>query len=272
MNEDRRIIRYREFLVARDKAADLLRHRLAKREAFFDDLARRPVRSSAPVDRATYFRNVARRRPEHGLEPRMLWILATAKANQAERFGVGLAELLECVNADDSARVHVALQETYHTRMLADVVAMFGLSVSVRPPRAFVRLMIHLMVSAPERWTLPLVGASEMVGCVLFRALRDKRVELFADEPAVAERIRLLYNEILADEIGHVGFIAARLDEHGRSMTRRLYARLASTLASQFSEIDALFGSSEMARRFSAFHLADAAAELPNLAFAAAQI
>ena len=103
--------------------------------------------------------------------------------------------------------------------------------------------MIHLMVSTPERWTLPLVGASEMVGCVLFRALRDRRVELFADEPAVAERIRLLYNEILSDEIGHLGFIAARLDEHGRSMMRRLYARLASTLASQFSEIDALFGS-----------------------------
>jgi hypothetical protein len=107
---------------------------------------------------------------------------------------------------------------------------------------------------------------------VLFRALRDKGVELFADEPAVAERIRLLYNEILSDEIGHVGFVAARLDERGRSMTRRLYARLSSTLAAQFSEIDPLFGSAELARRFSAFHLADAAAELPTLAFAAAQI
>ena len=272
MSENQGIVRYREFLVARDGEADLLRHSLSKREAFFDDLARSPVRSSAPIDRASYFRNMARRRSEPGLEPRMLWILATAKANQAERFGVGLAELLGRVNADDPARVHVTLQETYHTRMLADVVAMFGLPVSARPPRAFVRLMIHVMVSAPERWTLPLVGASEMVGCVLFRALRDKGVELFADEPAVAERIRLLYNEILADEIGHVGFIAARLDEQGRSMTRRLYGRLSSTLASQFSEIDALFGSAEMARRFSVFHLADAAAELPRLAFAAAQI
>ncbi len=272
MNEKQGIVRYREFLVARDGEADLLRHSLSKREAFFDDLACRPVRSSAPIDRASYFRNMARRRPESGLEPRMLWILATAKANQAERFGVGLAELLGRVNGDDPARVHVTLQETYHTRMLADVVAMFGLPVSARPPRTFVRLMIHVMVSAPERWTLPLVGASEMVGCVLFRALRDKGLNLFADEPAVAERIRLLYNEILADEIGHVGFIAARLDEHGRSMTRRLYGCLSSTLASQFSEIDALFGSSQMARRFSAFHLADAAAELPTLAFAAAQI
>jgi hypothetical protein len=272
MNEIQGIARYQEFLVARDGDADLLRHRLSKREVFFDNLERNPVRSNAPIDRAAYFRNMARRRSEPGLEPRMLFIVATAKANQAERFGVGLTELLGRVNADDPARVHVALQEAYHTRMLADIVAMFGLPVRARPPRALVRLMIHLMVSAPERWTLPLVGASEMVGCVLFRHLRDKGVELFADEPAVAERIRLLYNEILADEIGHVGFIAARLDERGRSVMRRMYARLWWTLASQFSEMVALFGRAEMARRFSAFHLADAAAELPTLAFAAADI
>jgi hypothetical protein len=43
-------------------------------------------------------------------------------------------------------------------------------------------------------------------------------------------------------------------------------------LASQFSEIVALFGPAELAKRFSAFHLGDAAAELPTLAFAAAQI
>ncbi len=123
MNENQGIVRYREFLVARHGEVDLLRHSLSKRAAFFDDLARSPVRSSAPIDRASYFRNMARRRIEPGLEPRMLWILATAKANPAERFGVGIAELLGRVNGDDPARVHVTLQETYHTRMLA-VVAM----------------------------------------------------------------------------------------------------------------------------------------------------
>ncbi len=269
MNEAEGIVRYREFLTARDGEADLMRHRLSKREAFFDELERSPVRSRAPIDRATYFRNMDRRRPEPALEPCMLWILATAKVNQAERFGVGLAELLGRINTDDPARVHISLQETYHTRILADVVAMFGLPVHARPPRAFVRLMIRFMVSAPQRWTLPLVGASEMAGCVLFRALRDKGVELFADEPAVGERIRLLYNEILGDEIGHVGFIAASLGGRGRSMMRRLYARLAPTFASQSAEMVALLGPGEIARRLSAFHLAEAAAELPSLAFVA---
>jgi hypothetical protein len=235
-------------------------------------LAHNPVRSCSPIDREVYFRNMARRRPEPGLAPRTLWVVATAKANQTERFGVGLAELLGRVNTEDPARLHVALQETYHTRILADVVAMFGLPVHARPPRAFVRLMIRLMVTAPERWTLPLLGASEMTGCVLFRTMRDKGVELFADEPAVAGRIRLLYNEILADEIGHVGFIAARLGARGRVRMRWLYRRMAPVFAAQSGEMVTLFGRGELARRVSAFHLAEAAAELPTLAFAAALI
>ena len=45
-----------------------------------------------------------------------------------------------------------------------------------------------------------------------------------------------------------------------------------SALASQIREVDALFRSAEMATRFSAFHLADVAAELATLAFAAAQL
>jgi hypothetical protein len=273
MNEEQGIARYREFLAARDGDADLLSHRLSKREAFFDQLACNPVRSCAPIDRAAYMRNMARRRPEPGLDPRMLWLLATAKTNQTERFGVGLTELLGRVNADsDPARLHIMLQETYHTRILADVVAVFGLPVHARPPQALMRLMIRFMVSAPERWALPLVGASEMAGCVLFRALRDKGVELFAGEPAVAERIGLLYNEILADEIGHVGFIAARMTQRGRARMRRLYARMTSAFAGQSGEVVALFGREEMARRLCEFHLAEAAAELPSLSFAAALI
>ena len=89
MNKNHGIVRYLEFLVARDGDADLLRHRLSKREAFFDNLARSPVSAYALIDRATYFRNMARRRSEPGLEPRMLWILATAKANRPNASGWG---------------------------------------------------------------------------------------------------------------------------------------------------------------------------------------
>jgi hypothetical protein len=133
----------------------------------------------------------------------MLWLLATAKANQAERFGVGLAEVYGRITADsDPVRVHVQLQEIYHTRILADAVAMFGLPVHARPPALCARLIVGFIIATPEKYHLPLTGCAEMAGCVIFRALRDRGVALFADEPRVAARIRLLYDEILADELG----------------------------------------------------------------------
>jgi hypothetical protein len=267
------VARYREFLRARDGEADFTRHTLSRREALFARLAAMPVRAAAVVDGDAYRRNLRRRRPEAGLDARTLWLLATAKANQAERFGVGLGELYGRVPEDDPVRVHVSLQETYHTRILADVVAMFGLTVPVMPPALFARVIIRLIVSVPEARHLPLTGCAEMAGCVLFRLLRDRGVALFADEPAVAERIRLLYDEILADEIGHVGLIAALASPGQRRLMRVLYRVLGPRMAGALPELVALEGRAELARRFAApFRLDAMAAELPGLTYAAAAI
>jgi len=265
---------YLAFLEARDGEPDFERHTLARREALFERLRRDAVRSRLPIDRATYLRNLARRRPERGLDARTLWLVVTAKANQAERFGVGLAELYGRIAADsDPVRVHIQLQEFYHTRLLADVVGMFSLPVHARPPGLFARLIIRLTIALPEEWHLPLAGAAEMMGCVMFRALRDRGVALFAEEPAVAARIRLLYDEILGDEIGHVGYIAARLGPARRSVLRGLYRVLTRSAAAGLPELAALFGRRALAEHFRApFCLEEMASELPGRAYAAALI
>ena len=51
------------------------------------------------------------------------------------------------------------------------------------------------------------------------------------DDPEVAARIDSLYGEILTDEIGHVGYCAARCSPTGRMLMRRLYPRFARFLA-----------------------------------------
>jgi hypothetical protein len=156
---------YLRFLAERDGTLDFGRRTLSRRETFFAALDAAPLRSTTPIDRAAYLRNLDRRRPEPGLEPRLLWLLATARANQAERFGVGLGELYGRITPEsEPVRLHVTLQEIYHTRILADVVALFGVPVSRRPPGLATRALTHLMVRTPEGWQLPLVGAGEMVG------------------------------------------------------------------------------------------------------------
>jgi hypothetical protein len=264
--------RYLAFLEARDGEPDLARRRLARRDELFDRLEGDPLRSEARVDRETYLRNLARRRPEHGLDQRTLWLLATAKANQAERFGVGLSELYGRIAVGDPVRLHIALQEFYHTRILADVVALFDLPVHMQAPPLAARLLVKTILTVPEAWHLPLTGSAEMAGCTIFRALRDRGVALFADEPAVAGRIGLLYDQILGDEIGHVGFIAAQLGPAGRWLMRVLYRAFGPWMAAQMPELVALLGP-ELKQRFAApFELQTMAAELPGLAFVAAAV
>jgi hypothetical protein len=261
---------YLAHLEARDGEADLDGHVLSRREAILRDLAADPVRSARPVDADGFRRNLLRHEPEPDLDDTMLWLLATAKANQAERFAVGLAELYGKLDAEDPVRLHISLQEVYHTRLLADVVGLFDLALRPQPPARSTRLFVKLLLTLPERVGLPLVGAAEMAGCVLFRALRDRGAALVADEPAVAARVRLLYDQILTDEIGHVGYCAYRLGRTGRAAMRALYRLLAPHLAASMPEVVRLFGREELRRRFDAFRLDELTHDLPDGAYVAA--
>ncbi len=178
----------RTYLEKRDGDADLLNRCLATREEFFRGLEADPVRSTHPIDPRVFMRNVRRRRPEPGVDREMLFLLATAKLNQAERFGVGLGETYGNNSGEDvpPERVYMELEEHYHTRLLAYVLEMFGLPFQVVVPPLVMRQFVKIAVFLPERFGFAFVGASEMAGCVMFDELRRVGVELFADEPDVA--------------------------------------------------------------------------------------
>jgi hypothetical protein len=264
-------------LLRTEGAADPLRCQLSTRERFFAEFEAHRPRARFVADRDLFLRNLRRSQPESGLDRRMLWLLATAKLNQSERFGVGLGELYgkeQDTFDTEPERLYVQLQEHYHSRILADVISMFGLPFPTVPPRLALRTTIRLFVALPHEWTLPFVGASEVVGCILFRALRDEGMRLFADDPVVAERIAQLFGEILADEIGHVGFIAAKLSPRWRSITRFLARELAwRSIVGSVPEIVVLFGAPELRhllrQRFDVRHEAEA---LAGRAYAAAAL
>jgi hypothetical protein len=239
---------YRDYLARRDGDADLLNRRLASREEFFAALEADPVRSKHHIDRKAFARNMRRRRPEPGVDRRMLFLLATAKLNQAERFGVGLGETYGNNSGDDvpPERVYMELEEHYHTRLLAYVLDVFGLPFQVVAPPLVMRQFVKTAVFMPERVSFMFVGAAEMAGCIMFHQLRRIGVELFADEPEVAARIERLYSEILTDEVGHVGYCAARCTPAERAIMRRLYPRIGRLFARQTFEISLLTDRQEL--------------------------
>ena len=89
------------------------------------------------IDAEAFERGVRSKRPAEGLSPELAFLLATAKLNQAERFGVGLGESYGLnSNADlPPERVYLELEEHYHTRLLAYVLDIFGLPFRVVPLR-----------------------------------------------------------------------------------------------------------------------------------------
>ncbi|QQW33722.1 hypothetical protein [Mycobacterium marinum] len=264
---------YREYLARRDGEADLLHRRLATREEFFAALVAEPIRSARRVDRQVFLRNLRRRRPEPGLDRAMLFLLATAKLNQAERFGVNLGETYGVNSGADlpPERVYVELEEHYHTRLLAYVLDMFGLPFQVIAPPLLVRQFVKMSVFLPDRLAFPIVGAGEMAGCIMFDELRRAGVELFADEPAVAARIERLYSEILTDELGHVGYCAASCNAAGRATMRRLYPVVGRFFARQTYEISLLVDVAKFRARLDrSFDVDELAAGLTNETFVAA--
>lgn len=264
---------YRDYLAQRDGAADLLNRRLASREEFFASLEESPVRSARPIDRDVFARNLHRRRPESGLQREMLFLLATAKLNQAERFGVGLGETYGYNSGEDRPpeRVYMELEEHYHTRLLAYVLDIFGLPFRVVAPPLVMRQFVKLNVFLPERLGFAFVGAAEMAGCIMFDELRRIGVDLFADEPDVAQRIERLYSEILTDEIGHVGYCAARCTSPERATMRRLYPYIGRLFARQTAEISQLVDPKLLRERLDRpFDIAELSSGLPNATFLAA--
>ena len=264
---------YRTYLQKRDGDADLLHRRLTRREEFFTGLEAEPVCSTHGIDRHLFTRNLRRRRPEPGVDRQMLFLLATAKLNQAERFGVGLGETYGYNSGDDvpPERVYMELEEHYHTRLLAYVLDVFGLPFQVVPPPLVMRQFVKLAVFMPERFGFAFVGASEMAGCVMFDELRRVGVELFADEPDVAARVEGLYREILTDEIGHVGYCAARCTAAERALMRWLYPRIGRLFARQTYEISLLTDPEKLhARLDRPFDVEELTAGLSNETFLAA--
>ena len=170
---------YRVYLAHRDGDADLLHRRLANREEFFESLEADPVGSARPIDRQVFLRNLRRRRPERGLPRQMLFLLATAKLNQAERFGVDLGDTYGRIGGEDEPpeRVYLALEEHYHTRLLAYVLDIFSLPFQVVVPPLVMRQFVKMEVFLPERFGFPFVGAAEMAGCIMFDELRRVGVE-----------------------------------------------------------------------------------------------
>jgi hypothetical protein len=219
----RRLDAYLAFLKKRDGDPNIPARQLSKREEFFHALEETPVFSKATLDRAAFERNLSVTLTEQDLDKRIVWLLAAAKSNRVEHYGVELDLRLKGASfADDAHGQHmkyIDLEEFYHTRILRDCCKVFGIEYDMMAPDSFTRFYATLVVRSPPRARLITALIGELFGCVGFQVLWEA-ADAFSSEPAVFERLRLLVREILIDELGHVAYGHAMLGPLGIAIAR----------------------------------------------------
>jgi hypothetical protein len=233
---------YREFLRRRDGAMSFEAGTLSEREAYFAELDTQSVVWEGDADIDGFYQHLHKvGRPE--LDPRTTWLLAVAKANQMESFGVE-GELqkwrLRGYAGEDEIVLYDLLEEHYHTRILIEVCRTAGLgAVRLGRPDAFIRGMIYIMQRFPDQLRYIPVTCGEVMACVVFQTLLEN-CHLFSQEPAVRARLESLCREILTDETGHVLYCRAHLSPTGLRIAKRLIPLISRFLLKDVPELRAL--------------------------------
>ena len=220
---ERYLAAYLRFLKERDGDYDLAGRRLSRRETFMRELYEKPVDWDGGIDVEAIQQHLAKTAAPQ-VDPRTAWVVAATKANESETYGVELeidGLLARGEAAIDPRELFVILEERYHGQLLREAARTCGFDFEPTAPPWHRRLMIHIIYHLPERarWVPVLCG--EALGSVVLKLLRD-RSDLFAAQPEVESRLRELLHEIWVDEVGHVGFIRARLSPLGIRAARLL--------------------------------------------------
>jgi hypothetical protein len=219
----RHLAAYARVLEERNGSIDLPSRTLSRREIHMRELESAPLHFRGAVDHDAFLQRF------HGtgsapIDARTLWLVAIAKANEGESYGVD-QELRRLVargsEGMDACMLHVFLEEQYHGRILREACRTCGIDVEFQPPGWRSRLFISAIYYLPDaaRWALILAG--EVLGTTVFKLLLEN-CKLFAAEPAVEERLRCLMAAIWRDEALHVAYLRTLLGPAALRASRRL--------------------------------------------------
>jgi hypothetical protein len=219
---------YLRFLRERDGEPDMDAFTLSRREAFFRDLDAKPVRWKGYFDEGGFLQHM-RGTGSPPLSPRTAFVVAAAKSNIGESYGVEVelaAFRRQPKRTADPLYLHLMLEEGYHTRILDELCRCCGVEPERQRPDWMQRQVIHAMMFWPNRLRWILIFAGEVLGSEVFKLLRE-RVEVFAEEPEAEARLDYLLNEIWIDEVFHVAYLRAKLGPIGIRVARLLLPLIA---------------------------------------------
>lgn len=258
---------YLYYLRGRDGIPALESRTFSWREDRFVQLEHRLAPQPAlGLSTEVFQRNLLRKKPEPGLNPRMLWALAMAKISRSERYGVDY-KLKTCgfavAEANDPC-LFVEIEELYHSRIIALALRHIGLDAQMRPPSRLTQLALRLMMLLPHAISDVIVMSGEVAGVIVFRMLAEKARELFQEAPEALSNILELLAQLLIDEVGHVYFLRSRLDGPRLFLARLILPLVAKALLDDTPEIWPLLGRERLMKEILAADIPAAVAAFPD--------
>ena len=209
------------FSINRDGEPNFDRRTLAKREARAAERSREwlAIHREPPVSQSEFESLLTDKRSTPS-SPLVAWLVDVARANEGEAWGVDylLGRTAERSQSDPewkpTPRDVADLQETYHTRTLADIVGLFGdLRFRISQPDPVVAALVKAISIVPGPVRSVLLVTGEIVGAVAFLDLSNQGALLLEDESADLRRaVQELLDSILTDEIGHITSLLASMN------------------------------------------------------------
>jgi hypothetical protein len=215
--------RYLAHLRSRLGEIDVAALRLPLREAFLEDLARRPVRWIGPplVEQAALDVHLAGYDPRAPVGEATLWALCVARVRYADRYAIE-RWLATHPRSPEDPELYIALEKRSHARLMDAALDALGLRVALGDPPFGQRLLIHAMVRGPEAIADVFNYCGDLVGLTIFEGLLAKARALFGSQPGPLARIEAIIAPIVEDFMGSVPYRHSRLEQGQLAAARRL--------------------------------------------------
>lgn len=166
----------------------------------------------SPEDQAWFQRNAMHCRDDLSKADRRLLLLTCLyKFARHELLGIQGAwevtrNMAQCQTLTDRiSRMHLA-EEFCHVRLFELMLRTSGINHVDNPPASAVISGVYRFFAwLPETLMAPLAFVTELMGMVFYIHLHRLFGEIYADQPEHCKNLRLMLEEIMIDELAHVG-------------------------------------------------------------------
>ncbi len=244
------------------------------REAAMEDMAQWEGHYSGKVDGERFNRLYAKYSPSADISQDELALLAFAKVNAGEAYGVEVtskarAHLMSRPEPIFRVERILAKEETFHTQILVGAAQHFeGLQVTgAWSPPMPLRVLIFCLAKFPPSLFHPVLLAAEISGVYTFNWLLQRLSTLFPNDPKIRESMERRLIEILIDEVGHVAYNRLAVGPKGLQFAKAMGARVLEGNAINTPEIPALGMDLNVRRQIANFDFADLPEEVRRKAW-----